>query len=281
MKKILEKKIGIIGCGTMGLPMLKVLKKKNVDVTGHDIKNKSNFKKIKNCFIENKFSFFRQNEIIISAVRDIKQTLEICEGKNGLFQFKEKKILIISSTLSPLFLKKLKSKAPKNISLIDAPMSGAPMSAKNASLTFMIGCSKKQFDLILPLLKILGKRIKYIGPFGQGMSVKVLNNFVASCTVVAVRNVLSKSNSFGIKPKQLLDVLKDSSGQTWFGNNLNGIDWAKEDYDKDNTIGILEKDVNSFLDGINRTTPNNLGMQSFQKALIKGLQNIPPYPKKN
>ena len=140
---------------------------------------------------------------------------------------------------------------------------------------------KKQFDLILPLLKILGKRIKYIGAFGQGMSVKVLNNFVASCTVVAVRNVLSKSNSFGIKPKQLLDVLKDSSGQTWFGNNLNDIDWAKEDYDKDNTIGILEKDVNSFLDGINKNTPNNLGMQNFQKALIKGLQNIPPYRKKN
>ena len=145
----------------------------------------------------------------------------------------------------------------------------------------MIGCSKKQFEFILPLLKILGKQIKYIGPFGQGMSVKVLNNFVASCTVVAVRNVLSKSNSFGIKPKQLLDVLKDSSGQTWFGNNLNDIDWAKEDYDKDNTIGILEKDVNSFLDGINKNTPNNLGMQSFQKALIKGLQNIPPYRKKN
>tara|TARA_Y100001960_G_C13885856_1_gene453713 strand:- start:168 stop:503 length:336 start_codon:yes stop_codon:yes gene_type:complete len=111
------------------------------------------------------------------------------------------------------------------------------------------------------------------------MSVKVLNNFVASCTVVAVRNVLSKSMSFGIKPKQLLDVLKDSSGQTWFANNLNNIDWSKEDYDKENTIGILEKDVISFLDGINKETPNNVGMQNFQTALIKGLKNIPAYPK--
>jgi 3-hydroxyisobutyrate dehydrogenase-like beta-hydroxyacid dehydrogenase len=110
MKKILEKKIGIIGCGTMGLPMLKVLKKKNVDVTGHDIKNKSNFKKIKNCFIENKFSFFRQNEIIISAVRDIKQTLEICEGKNGLFQFKYTHNFF--NFISIVF-KKTKIKSPK------------------------------------------------------------------------------------------------------------------------------------------------------------------------
>ena len=158
-------------------------------------------------------------------------------------------------------------------------MSGAPMSAKNASLTFMIGCTNKQFRFISPLLKILGKEIKHIGSYGQGMSVKVLNNFVASCTVVAVRNVLSKSKSFGIQPKQLLNVLKDSSGQTWFADNLEKIDWSKEDYSKDNTIGILEKDVKSFMNAINKETPDNLGMQNFQKALIRGLQNIPQFPK--
>ena len=281
MKNILKKRIGIIGCGTMGLPMLKVLEKNKINVTGHDIRAKKNFAKVKNLFIEDKFSFFNQNDVIISAVRDIKQTLEICLGRNGLFHFKENKLLLISSTLSPMFLKKLSSKTPKNISLVDAPMSGAPMSAKKASLTFMIGCSKKQFEFILPLLEILGNQIKHIGPFGQGMSVKVLNNFVASCSVVAVRNVLSKSMSFGIRPNQLLDVLKDSSGQTWFANNLNDIDWAKENYNKENTIGILEKDVNSFLDGINNKAPNNKGMQNFQKALIRGLQTIPAFPKKN
>ena len=281
MENILKKKIGIVGCGTMGLPMVKILRKNKIDITAHDVKPKENFLQIKNQFIQDKYSFFDQNEIIISAVRDIEQTLEICEGKNGLFNFKVKKVLLISSTLSPLFLKKLSQKAPKNISLIDAPMSGAPMSAKNASLTFMIGCTNKQFRFISPLLKILGKEIKHIGSYGQGMSVKVLNNFVASCTVVAVRNVLSKSKSFGIQPKQLLNVLKDSSGQTWFADNLEKIDWSKEDYCKDNTIGILEKDVKSFMNAINKETPDNLGMQNFQNALVKGLQNIPSFPKKN
>ena len=110
------------------------------------------------------------------------------------------------------------------------------------------------------------------------MSVKVLNNFVTSCSVVAVRNILSKSASFGIKPKQLLDVLKDSSGQTWFASNLDDIDWSKENYNNENTIAILEKDVKSFLSGINKNTPNNKAMQNFQIALIDGLKNIPPYP---
>ena len=278
MKNILKRRIGIAGCGTMGLPMLKILLKNKISATGYDIKPKESFRSIKNNFVESKLSFFDQNEVIISVVRDINETIEICEGKNGLFYFKKPKLLIISSTLSPLFIKSLKNKSPKNITLIDAPMSGAPMSAKKASLTFMIGSTKVQFKDVLPLLKLLGKKIKHIGSFGEGMSVKVLNNFVASCTVVAIRNVLSKAKSFGITPNQLLDVLKDSSGQTWFSNNLGNIDWAKENYNSKNTIGILEKDVKSFLDAINEKSPNNKAMKNFQNALIKGLKDLPSYP---
>ena len=94
MKNILEMNIGIVGCGTMGLLTVNVLKT-NINITGHDIRNKTNFKTIKN-------NIFNQNDVT-SAVRDVEQTMEICEGKNGLFHFKEKKILLISSTLSPLF----------------------------------------------------------------------------------------------------------------------------------------------------------------------------------
>ena len=278
MKNILKRRIGIAGCGTMGLPMLKILLKNKISATGYDIKPKESFRSIKNNFVESKLSFFDQNEVIISVVRDINETIEICEGKNGLFYFKKPKLLIISSTLSPLFIKSLKNKSPKNITLIDAPMSGAPMSAEKASLTFMIGSTKVQFKDVLPLLKLLGKKIKHIGSFGEGMSVKVLNNFVASCSVVAIRNVLSKAKSFGITPNQLLDVLKDSSGQTWFSNNLGNIDWSKENYNSKNTIGILEKDVKSFLDAINVKSPNNKAMKNFQNALIQGLKELPSYP---
>ena len=44
MKNIIKRKIGIAGCGTMGLPMLKVLLKKQISATGYDIKPKENFK---------------------------------------------------------------------------------------------------------------------------------------------------------------------------------------------------------------------------------------------
>ena len=279
MSNVLSLDIGIAGCGTMGLPMLEVLLKNKIKACGYDIRTKEFFPTIQNNFISSKKEFFSKCDLIISVVRDIKQTIDLCEGKEGLFETKTPKILIICSTLSPRFLRDYFQKSPPNITMIEAPMSGAPMRAKDATLTFMVGSTKNQFDNIFPLLEILGQKIQHIGDFGSGMSVKVLNNFVASCSVLAVRHVLSEAKNLNITTNQLLNILNCSSGQNWFSENLNNIDWAKESYNNDNTIAILEKDVNSLIDGLqNSVSKSTNAMVNFQKALLLGLKNIPKYP---
>ena len=279
MSKILNSTICIAGCGTMGLPMLEVLLKNNINAFGYDILSKENFSSLENKFIPSKKDFFQKVDVIFSVVRDINQTKELCEGKNGLFQLNSPKTLIISSTLSPAFLNDFFKNAPENITMIEAPMSGAPMKAKDATLTFMVGSEKNQYENILPILNILGEKIHHIGKFGSGMSVKVLNNFVASCSVVAVRHVLSEAKYLNISSKQLLEILNCSSGKTWFSENLENIDWAKESYTKENTIGILEKDVNSYLDGLkNSESETSQALLNFQKSLLNSLRNIPKFP---
>jgi len=282
MKGILKMNIGIAGCGTMGLPMLEVLLKNKVKAIGYDVRPQEDFLSLKENFVSSKRVFFENTDVIFSIVRDINQTLELCEGTDGLFNLNSSKTLIICSTLSPAFLNDFIKKAPENIDVIEAPMSGAPIRAKEASLTFMVGSTKNQFETISPILNILGKTVHHIGKFGSGMSVKVLNNFVASCSVVAVRHVLSEAKNLNISTDQLLEILNCSSGKTWFSENLYSIDWSKESYKKENTIGILEKDVNSYLDGLQDAgTKTNEEMQNFQKALLKGLQNIPDFPNDN
>ena len=282
MSKIVNSTIGIAGCGTMGLPMLEVLLKNNINAFGYDILSKENFSSLENNFISSKKDFFQKADVIISVVRDINQTKELCEGKNGLFQLNSPKTLIISSTLSPAFLNDFFQNAPENITMIEAPMSGAPMKAKDATLTFMVGAEKNQYENILPILNVLGEKIHHIGKFGSGMSVKVLNNFVASCSVVAVRHVLSEAKYLNISSEQLLEILNCSSGKTWFSENLENIDWAKESYTKENTIGILEKDVNSYLDGLeNSESETSLALLNFQKSLLNSLRNIPKFPNKD
>jgi 3-hydroxyisobutyrate dehydrogenase-like beta-hydroxyacid dehydrogenase len=279
---ILKNRIGIIGCGSMGLPMLKNIIKKKINASGYDIKNKKHYLDIKNNFIPSKKLFFDKNDIIFSVVRDIKETEEICLGNNGIFYSNNKKILLLCSTLSPQYLKELKIKSPSNITIIDAPISGAPIKAEKASLTFMIGSKKKEFNFLSPLLNLMGKNILYIGEYGSGMSVKVLNNFVAATSVLSVRHVLAESKKLGIDSNKLLEVLNLSSGQTWYGSNIENIDWSKQSYNSKNTIGILEKDVLSYLDTLHKNSKTiGNSIKIFHSSLLENLRKIPKFPKPN
>ena len=272
-RNILKAKIGIAGCGEMGLPMLEVLIKNNISVLGFDKRKKIEFPSIDKEFVEGKREFFKRTKIVFSVVRDEKETLDLTEGEEGIFKSDEKKFFLICSTLSPRFIQDLRSRAPKNIVLIDTPMSGASTGARGASLTFMVGSTKEEFEFISPLLKVLGENIFHIGDFGTGMSVKVLNNFVTSATVAAVRQVLSQAPSLNLKPDKLLEIMNCSSGQTWFGSNFEKIEWASKGHSANNTIGILEKDVEAYQDALQIISADRQNSE-FQKATLSTLRKL-------
>ena len=274
VKDILKENIGLAGCGNMGLPMLHSILSKNIHAQGYDIENKKSL--LGKNFVFSKKKFLNDSNVIISVVRDAADTTELCQGDAGLFEQKSEKILIISSTLSPRFLMDLKTKAPKNITIIDAPMSGATVAAKEASLTFMVGCEKKLFPYIEPLLRLMGTQINHIGNFGSGMMVKVLNNFIAASSVVSVRHVLHQARKFDLNIEKLFKTIDTSSGQTWFGTNRENIEWFKESFENNNTMGILTKDVLAYVDAFeNETEKDNFVDGELSESILKALKNMP------
>ena len=275
-KNILKEKIGLAGCGNMGLPMLNAMLAKNIDARGYDIERKTTLLSLGKNFVSSKKKFLDDRNIIISVVRDASDTAELCQGNNGLFEQQSSKVLIIASTLSPKFVMSLKSKAPKNITIIDAPMSGATIAANEARLTFMVGCEKVFFNYIKPLLGLMGTRINRIGNYGSGMMVKVLNNFIAASTVVSVRHVLHQAQKFELDIDALFNTIDTSSGQTWFGTNRADIEWFKENFENDNTMGILKKDVEAYVDSFeNKSDLDNFVSGELSSAIIKALNNMP------
>ena len=273
---ILKEKIGLAGCGNMGLPMLNSLLSKKIDAKGYDIEKKTSLLNLGKDFLVSKEKFLNDRNIIISVVRDAADTLELCQGNNGLFEQQSTKVLIIASTLSPKFVMDLKSKAPKNITIIDAPMSGATIAANEAKLTFMVGCEKVFFNYIKPLLALMGTRINHIGNYGSGMMVKVLNNFIAASSVASVRHVLHQAQKFELDIDALFQTIDTSSGQTWFGTNRSDIEWFKENFEKDNTMGILKKDVEAYVDFFeNESDLDNFVSGELSASIIKAINNMP------
>ena len=275
-KNILKEKIGLAGCGNMGLPMLNAMVSKNIDAKGYDIEKKKSLLSLGKDFVSSKKKFLDDRNIIISVVRDAPDTTELCQGDNGLFEQQSSKILIIASTLSPKFVMDLKSRAPKNITIIDAPMSGATIAAHEARLTFMVGCEKVFFNYVEPILGLMGTRINHIGNYGSGMMVKVLNNFIAASSVVSVRHVLHHAQKFELDIDALFKTIDTSSGQTWFGTNRADIEWFKENFDNDNTMGILKKDVEAYVDSFeNESDLDNFVSGELSASIIKAINNMP------
>ena len=244
-------RIGVAGCGEMGLPMANRLQQAEFDVVGFDIRDLAEFPDFR-CHMTADSAAMKSVDVLISVVRDKQQTLDLCFDQQGVFTGSAyPAVLVVSSTLSPRFIRELGTFLPADVILIDAPMSGASHAAEKGTLSFMLGGDESTISALDPMFKAMAKACFYAGESGAGMTLKVLNNYVAATSVASVRRVLSVAPQLNVDPEQLLSVMAASSGSTWFGDQFAEIIWSSNGYSPNNTIGIIEKDVNAALDAIN------------------------------
>lgn len=183
---------------------------------------------------------------LITVVRDTAETDALLFDEQALVSKAQNlQKVVISSTLSPKYVKGLRSRIPVHIALIDAPMSGAQIKADAGTLTFMTGGPAEE---IKPLLLAMGDTIHHMGDFGAGMTAKVLNNLLAASNTAMTRLVLDWADAEGLDETKLLALMNTASGQNWLASGFDEIEFARDGYDPENTIGILVKDVASALD---------------------------------
>lgn len=270
-------RIGVAGLGDMGLPMARNMRAAGFDVIGHDVRPAGDFASFGDAYIADPSAFAAASDILFSVVRDAAQTDALLFGDQAVLLGENKPaILVVCSTLSPRYIHALKDRLPAGIELVDAPMSGAPYSAEQAILTFMIGGRSEIVAFLDPLFRTMGRTVHHLGETGAGMTAKVLNNFVCAAAVVAVRRVGLLAPEMGLDPAKLREVMSASSGGSWFGNNFDRIKFAREGYDPANTMGIIRKDVAAYLDAVSGGDEDLL--QDFEKAVAIGMETLPPEP---
>ena len=273
-----SKTIGVAGCGAMGLPMAKALVGSGFTVSGFDIRPTKEFGDFASKMVASADEFCGRVDVLISVVRDQQQTLDLYFEEQAIFkQPTYPKTCLLASTVSPRFIEQVAALLPNDVSFFDIPMSGAPIAAMEKRLSFMSVADEETAEPVRPLLEAMGRDLHFLGGLGKGMAGKVLNNFVAAACVTAVRQVLNEAENLDVAPDQLLQVMKSSSGGTWFGDNFDSISWSREQYDPANTIAIVEKDVNSLLDALQegQSDPDAL---NYIKTIRDRLSALPPAP---
>lgn len=107
---------------------------------------------------------------------------------------------------------------PQGVFCIDAPMSGGPARAADGSMSLMVACADAVFERHQPLLATLSSRLFRISErLGDGARTKLVNNLAAGINLVGAAEVLALAGRMGLDLSRTLDVIGQSSGQSWIG----------------------------------------------------------------
>ena len=264
--------VGVAGCGRMGLPMAVALQETGFSVRGFDVRPASSYGEFQRFITDDASEFSDKLEVLFTVVRDQMQTDDVLFDKQALIaKAPDLTHIVICSTLSPKYVQSLRARVPKHIALIDAPMSGAAIAAKEKRLSFMLGGSDENISVVQPYLDAMGTHFHRMGDFGAGMAAKVLNNLLAASSTVMTRLALDWAEALEIDQDKLLALMHTSSGQTWFGSNFDTIEFARDGFDPENTIGILKKDVEAAIDG----APERADI-TLPRTLIAAIEKLRP-----
>jgi 2-hydroxy-3-oxopropionate reductase len=204
----LEKTVGFIGTGLMGLPMAKnILSKKfklNVwnRTPGKTLelqkKGAKVFKDIKDLV--------QNSKVIVSMLANDDVCKAILIKKIQPYLQKGQIVIDMSSTTQNTALEIGKALKKKKAIFLDAPVSGGTVGAENGTLAIMVGGDKKIFNNVMPLFKSMGTAI-YVGKTGCGQVAKLANQTIVGISIGAVSEALILAEAAGADPKAVREIM--------------------------------------------------------------------------
>jgi 3-hydroxyisobutyrate dehydrogenase-like beta-hydroxyacid dehydrogenase len=160
--------------------------------------------------------------VCIVAVVDAAQTETVLFGPRGLAAAMPLgSVVMLCPTLAPEDVERFAQRLiPFGLHTVDAPMSGGPLRALDGSMSLMVACAANVFERCQPLLAALSDRVFRISErVGDGARTKLVNNLAAAINLVGAAEVLVMAQQMGLDLACTLDVIEQSSGQSWIGSD--------------------------------------------------------------
>ncbi len=158
----------------------------------------------------------------IICVVDAAQTRDVLFGPQGIAPgLLPGHIVILCPTISPADVEAIAAElGQRGVETVDAPMSGGPVRARDGSMSLMVACTDAVFARCQPLLDALSSKVFRISSrLGDGARTKLVNNLLAGINLVGAAEVMALAERMGLDLNTTLDVIEQSSGQSWIGSD--------------------------------------------------------------
>ena len=162
------------------------------------------------------------NTATVVCVVDAAQTEDVLFGANGLaHHLPSGHTVILCPTILPQDVESVASRlAERGIHTIDAPMSGGPARAADGTMSLLVACPQAVFSQQAELLNALSSKVFNISEkLGDAARTKLVNNLLAGINLVGAAEALALAGKLGLDLAKTLDVIEQSSGQSWIGSD--------------------------------------------------------------
>jgi 3-hydroxyisobutyrate dehydrogenase-like beta-hydroxyacid dehydrogenase len=208
-------KIGFVGLGNMGGPMARNLLRAGVPLVVHDI----DARKVQAMSAEgaavaaSPAAMARECQRLICMVETTGQAEAVIGGfAEGA---RSGSIVICMSTIDVAVLQRLGTMlAERGIALLDAPVSGGTTGAAAGTLSVIVGGPAPAFAACAPLFHAMGSNVFHMGPLGNGLAMKLINNMLLQVQVVAIAEAAVLATKVGLDLDQMRQVIGASTGHS-------------------------------------------------------------------
>lgn len=168
----------------------------------------------------------KDTHVVVLVLVNEAQCQDTCFGSdkaNLMELLSPNSTVILCSTVSSQWVISAAEQLEKaHIQFVDCPISGGPARALKGDLTLMASGSDQALDHVKPILLAMGGQqgneidnIHYLGPVGNGSTVKMVHQLLAGVHIVAAAEALTLASKAGIDPVTMYNIVKGAAGNSW------------------------------------------------------------------
>jgi 2-hydroxy-3-oxopropionate reductase len=216
-------RIGYIGLGIMGKSMARNIMKAGYEVVVHNRSRQS----VRDLVGEGAIEAFTSAEvaknvdIVFTNLPDSPDVELVALGEDGIIEGAHPGLIFIdNSTIKPATARMIGERlGEKGVMMLDAPVSGGDIGAKEGTLTIMVGGSETAFNKAKPILEAMGKTITHVGGLGDGQIAKAANQIMVAAQMVAMGELLILAQKAGADPEKVVQAIRGGAAGCWTLDN--------------------------------------------------------------
>jgi 3-hydroxyisobutyrate dehydrogenase len=167
--------------------------------------------------------------------------------------------------------------AETGIAYADAPVSGGASGARAGTLAMMVATSDALYTRLEPLLLPMAKNARHVGREpGQGMAMKLLNNFLSGMAMAATSEAIAFGARQGLDMATIIDTVSVSSGTNTAITDKFPKRILSESFDSGFATRLMTKDLQLYVDSCKQLdAPRRLSETLLEQVWGQMLADMP------